>query len=112
MITRRHGPLIAQLLVIAVLLGSLPMAASPVLVQPEPAPAFTLDICHPLPVFAVGAASSTLAASVAFSFTIVIEDRGLHLGMAQYRARAGFRSYLTGVVDAPIAFLWNIEKRK
>jgi hypothetical protein len=32
--------------------------------------------------------------------------------LGQYRARAGFRSYLTGVVDAPIAFLWNIEKRK
>jgi hypothetical protein len=26
----------------------------------------------------------------------------------QYRARAAFRSYLTGVVDAPITFLWNI----
>jgi peptide/nickel transport system substrate-binding protein len=32
--------------------------------------------------------------------------------LGQYRARAAFRSYLTGVVDAPIAFLWNIEKRK
>ena len=32
--------------------------------------------------------------------------------LGQYRARAAFRSYLTGVVDAPIAFLWNIEKGK
>jgi peptide/nickel transport system substrate-binding protein len=32
--------------------------------------------------------------------------------LGQYRARAAFRSYLIGVVDAPIAFLWNIEKRK
>jgi peptide/nickel transport system substrate-binding protein len=32
--------------------------------------------------------------------------------LGQYRARTAFRSYLTGVVDAPIAFLWNIEKRK
>ena len=32
--------------------------------------------------------------------------------LGQYKARAVFRSYLTGVVDAPIAFLWNIEKRK
>ncbi|MGA7865880.1 MAG: hypothetical protein WCA23_18150 [Stellaceae bacterium] len=32
--------------------------------------------------------------------------------LGQYHARAAFRSYLTGVVDAPIAFLWNIEKRK
>ncbi|HXP05210.1 MAG TPA: ABC transporter substrate-binding protein [Stellaceae bacterium] len=30
--------------------------------------------------------------------------------LGQYHARAAFRSYLTGVVDAPIAFLWNIEK--
>ncbi|MGA7263078.1 MAG: ABC transporter substrate-binding protein [Stellaceae bacterium] len=30
--------------------------------------------------------------------------------LGQYYARAAFRSYLTGVVDAPIAFLWNIEK--
>jgi hypothetical protein len=76
LITRRHGPLIAQLLVIALLLGSLPMAASPVLVQPEPAPAFTLDICHPLAAFAVATPSCTLAAFTAFSFTILIEDRG------------------------------------
>ena len=32
--------------------------------------------------------------------------------LGQFQARAAFRSYLTGVVDAPIAFLWNIEKRK
>jgi peptide/nickel transport system substrate-binding protein len=32
--------------------------------------------------------------------------------LGQYQARAVFRSYLTGMVDAPIAFLWNIEKRK
>jgi peptide/nickel transport system substrate-binding protein len=32
--------------------------------------------------------------------------------LGQFRAHTAFRSYLTGVVDAPIAFLWNIEKRK
>jgi peptide/nickel transport system substrate-binding protein len=32
--------------------------------------------------------------------------------LGQYLARTAFRSYLTGVVDAPIAFLWNIEKRQ
>jgi peptide/nickel transport system substrate-binding protein len=32
--------------------------------------------------------------------------------LGQYHARAAFRSYLAGVVDAPIAFLWNIEKGK
>jgi hypothetical protein len=61
---------------VALLLGSLPMAASSVLAQHEPAPAFTLDICHPLPVFAVGAASCALAALSAFSFAILIEERG------------------------------------
>jgi hypothetical protein len=76
LITRRHGPLIAQLLVVALLLGSLPMAAGPVLAQHDQVPAFTLDICHPLPVFAIGAASCTLAAFTAFSFVILIEDRG------------------------------------
>ena len=30
--------------------------------------------------------------------------------LGQYYARTAFRSYLTGVVDAPIALLWNIEK--
>lgn len=30
----------------------------------------------------------------------------------QYRARSAYRSYLSGRLDAPIAFLWNIEKRK
>jgi peptide/nickel transport system substrate-binding protein len=32
--------------------------------------------------------------------------------LGQYHARAAFRSYLTGIVPAPIAFLWNIEKGK
>jgi peptide/nickel transport system substrate-binding protein len=32
--------------------------------------------------------------------------------VGQYHARAAFRSYLSGMVDAPIAFLWNIEKAK
>lgn len=73
---RRHRPLIAQLLVVALLIGSLPMAASPVLAGPESTPAFTLDICHPLPAFAVAAAACTLAAFTAYSFSIVIEDRG------------------------------------
>jgi peptide/nickel transport system substrate-binding protein len=32
--------------------------------------------------------------------------------LGQYKARAAYRSYLSGLVDSPIAFLWNIEKRK
>jgi hypothetical protein len=65
-----------QLLVVALLLGSMPMAASEIIAEHEPTPAFTLDICHPLPVFAVSAASCTLAAFTGFSFSIVIEKRG------------------------------------
>jgi hypothetical protein len=76
LIARRHSPLIAQLLVVALLLGSMPVAASPVLAERQSAPAFTLDICHPLPAFAVGAASCTLAAFTAFSFSVAIEKRG------------------------------------
>jgi hypothetical protein len=76
-LTRRwHGRLIAQLLLVAVLLGSMPMAASSVIAKHEIEPAFTLDICHPLPMLAVGAASCTLVAFTAFSFSMVIENRG------------------------------------
>jgi peptide/nickel transport system substrate-binding protein len=32
--------------------------------------------------------------------------------VGQYKTRAGYRSYLSGLVDSPIAFLWNIEKKK
>jgi len=70
---RRHGPLLAQLLVVALLIGSLPMAASPVIAEHESTPAFTLDICHPLAAFVVGTASCTLAAFAAYSFSIVID---------------------------------------
>jgi hypothetical protein len=74
---RQNAPLIAQLLAIALLAGGLPMAASPVIVQHHPGPAFTLDICTPLPSFALGAASCSLAPLPAFSFRVVIEDHGI-----------------------------------
>jgi peptide/nickel transport system substrate-binding protein len=32
--------------------------------------------------------------------------------LGQYRTRGAYRSTLTGAVDAPIAFLWGLEKRK
>jgi peptide/nickel transport system substrate-binding protein len=32
--------------------------------------------------------------------------------LGQYRTRGAYRSYLTGIVDAPIAFQWNLEKTK
>jgi hypothetical protein len=54
----------------------MPMAASTIVGDNEFPAAFTVDICHPLPAFAVGAASCTLAAFTAFSFAVVIEDYG------------------------------------
>jgi hypothetical protein len=74
--THRHGPLIAQVLVVALLLGSMPMAASPLLAEHDSTPVFMLSICHPLPVLAVSATACTLAVFTAFSFSIVIEERG------------------------------------
>jgi peptide/nickel transport system substrate-binding protein len=32
--------------------------------------------------------------------------------LGQYRTRGAYRSYLSGAVDAPIAFQWNLEKHK
>jgi hypothetical protein len=72
----RHSQLIARLIVVALLVGSMPIAASPVIGETESAPAFTLDICHPVPVFAVTAASCALATQTACTFSFVIEDRG------------------------------------
>jgi hypothetical protein len=69
-------PLIAQLLVVAILLGGMPLAASPVLAPHQSTPEFMPDICHPLQAFAPGAASWTLSAFTAYSFLLVIEDRG------------------------------------
>jgi len=59
-----------------VLLASLPMAASPVIAKDESVPAFTLDICHPVPALAVSAASCALAAPVICLPSIVTERRG------------------------------------
>jgi hypothetical protein len=74
---RQNAPLIAQLLAIALLAGGLPMAASPVIAQHDSEPAFTLDICTPLPSFALNAASCSLAPLPAFSFRVVIQDHGM-----------------------------------
>ena len=73
---RRHGWLIAQVLVFAVLVGSIPIAASPVIGGHKSGPAFTLDICDPLPVFTAGGATCTLPSFTEFLFSIVIVDRG------------------------------------
>ena len=66
----------AQLLALTVLLGGMPMAVSAVITKPDCTPAFTLDICHPLPVLAVSTASCTPAACTIYSFLIAIERRG------------------------------------
>jgi len=34
-----------------------------------------------------------------------------YIPTGQYRARSAYRTYLTGRLDAPLPFLWNIEKR-
>jgi len=73
---RQNAPLIAQILVMALLVGGVPMAASPVIVQHQSAPAFTLDICTPLASFALGSASCSLPPLNSSSFRATIEDRG------------------------------------
>jgi peptide/nickel transport system substrate-binding protein len=35
-----------------------------------------------------------------------------YIPTGQYRARSAYRTYLTGRLDAPISFQWNIEKRQ
>jgi peptide/nickel transport system substrate-binding protein len=35
-----------------------------------------------------------------------------YIPTGQYRARGAYRSYLSGRFDAPISFLWNLEKRR
>ena len=74
---RENAPLIAQILMLALLLGSLPIAASPLILRHESAPAFTLDICTPLSSFAIGAAAYSLPTLTTFSFAAMIEHRRL-----------------------------------
>ena len=76
-----NAPLIAQILTIAMLIGSLPIVASPVIVEHDSAPAFTLNVCHPLPSLAAGAASCCLLEPSRFSF----ENKAGHRGvMAEF----------------------------
>ena len=35
-----------------------------------------------------------------------------YIPTGQYRARSAYRTYLTGRLEAPLPFLWNIEKRQ
>ena len=35
-----------------------------------------------------------------------------YIPTGQYRGRSAYRTYLTGRLDGPLAFLWNIEKRR
>jgi hypothetical protein len=72
--SRQNAALLAQILVMALLLGGIPMAASRVIVRPQSAPAFTLDICTPLPSFALGATSCSMAPLPTFSLPVVLED--------------------------------------
>jgi hypothetical protein len=83
---RQNAPVIAQILVLALLVGGIPVAASPVIVQTQSAPAYTLDICNPLSSFALGTASCSLPPLTAFSFAAVIEDHGTAFESAPSRA--------------------------
>jgi hypothetical protein len=65
---RESASLIAQIVTIALLIGSLPIAASPAILEHDSAPAFTLNVCHPLPSFAAGAVSCCLPVPARFSF--------------------------------------------
>jgi hypothetical protein len=73
---REKAFLIAQIMVIALVIGGLPIAASPVIVQRESAPAFTLNICSPLAPYTIGAASCSLPTLDGFSFECILEDHG------------------------------------
>jgi hypothetical protein len=74
---RENAALIAQILTIALLIGSLPVAVSPVIMQHEAAPAFMLNVCHPLPSFTIGAVSCSLPVLTKFSFEHVIGCDGV-----------------------------------
>jgi hypothetical protein len=74
---RKNAPLIAQIVVVAILFGALPMAASPAILQHNTAPAFTLNICTPLPSFTYGATSCSLPTMNVFVFECALEDRGI-----------------------------------
>jgi len=67
---RENAPLIAQMIMIALLIGSLPIAASPVVMQRETTSAFTLNVCQPLPSFSIGAASCGLPTPPKLSFEL------------------------------------------
>jgi len=79
--------------VIAVIAGGIPMAASPVIVQPQSAPAFTLDICSPIASFALGAGSCSLPPMFAFAFPTSIENYDTAIESA--------RVLVDRLVDAP-----------
>jgi hypothetical protein len=74
---RENAPLIAQILVIALLFGSLPIAASPIILHHESVPVFNLDICTPLSSFAIGAAARSLPILSTFSVAVMIEHHRL-----------------------------------
>jgi hypothetical protein len=79
--------------VIAVIAGGIPMAASPVIVQPQSAPAFTLDICSPIASFALGVGSCSLPPLSAFAFPTLIENYDTAIEFA--------RVLVDRLVDAP-----------
>jgi hypothetical protein len=75
------APLIAQIVAIALLIGSLPIAASSLIPAHDSAPSFTLNVCHPPPSFTLGAVSCCLPTLARFSFA---REAGHQAVMAEF----------------------------
>jgi hypothetical protein len=66
---------------IALLIGSLPIAASSLIPAHDSAPSFTLNVCHPPPSFTLGAVSCWLPTLFRFSFA---PEAGYQAVMAEF----------------------------
>jgi hypothetical protein len=75
------APLIAQIVAIALLIGSLPIAASSLIPAHDSAPSFTLNVCHPPLSFTIGTASCCLPTLATFSFE---REAGYQAVMAEF----------------------------
>jgi hypothetical protein len=78
---RKRFPLIAQVLVIAILFGAMPMAASPAILEHKSAPAFTLNICTPLQSSMQVSASCSLPTMNLFTFERPLDDHSIAIGL-------------------------------
>ena len=70
-----------EILAIALLIGSLPIAASSLIPAHDSAPSITLNVCHPPPSFTLGAVSCCLPTLARVSFP---RDAGYQGVMAEF----------------------------